>query len=116
MLVLKRSQLVILNEILRKAFIRNALVHIKKKFKDYYESKTTEELIMLIKNELIRAERYNIDEQSDVLRFIEFTIELGNEFEQKPENDWAKETLLTRNFSGSEKIINLNKQYLFLAK
>ncbi len=54
-----------------------------------------------------RAMSWGIDEEDDLITFVEIAFEVGDDFDTDPENEWAVETLNSRDLNPHEKVGSL---------
>ena len=77
--------------------------------------KSEDELKIIIQDIIKKAISYSIITEKDVARFIDFTFEFGEGFEDKEENTWIKDILSDQTESGTDKIQNLENEIYSLS-
>ncbi len=77
--------------------------HLRETYPDETEGKSNGEMENLVHDGVGGAARYGIRRESDVLRFIEVRLALGDEFETEEGGEWAAEILNNESMGGPEK-------------
>lgn len=94
---------------MRKQLVRTAIVHLKNKHAEWAKQKSSDKLKKIAEKGIDTAADLNIEENDDVLVFIDYMVVCGEDFYLDPMNQWAKD-LRIRNLSGNEKIGRLLKK------
>jgi hypothetical protein len=103
MLVISNKQFGRLNELYNERYEETTARYLAEKYQDW-AAQPGNDINSFVSKGVKKAERFNITDSSDITAFLEYTIQLGPDFEEKEEHKWAAEILKIRNLSGPEKI------------
>ena len=104
MLTIRKSQINILNDYVRKNFEIISMQELKEKYPKETNEISNDDLLKMIKAGIEKATQYNIHERSDILEFLKYIICFGNDFDTNPSTKWAGHILLKKDLTGTEKI------------
>lgn len=110
MLVIRNRQINLFREILSKQFEYTAANHLKERYGDALPYATEETLYQFIREGIVKAQRYNIKEQNDVLIFFDYLVLNGDDFDKDPAYRHLSDILRIRNLIGREKILRMLKK------
>ncbi len=77
--------------------------HLRETYPDETEGKSNEEMDNLVHDGVGAAARYGIRRETNVLRFIELRLALGDDFEKEEGGEWAAEILNDESLEEPEK-------------
>ncbi len=104
MLVISSKQMMELSEALEGRFVRQCNAMLRADYPEFSASKSEEDLSAFVRNGIKSARKYKIKDRDDVRNFLRYQSAFGSDFEEQERFVSLKKVLLTRNFSGSEKI------------
>ncbi len=93
-------------------FEKKAFLHLKEKYLMFTQRNTDAQIEEIVKQGVGKAAMYNINTHDETLRFLEYIVVLGENFEDNEENEWAKDILKIRNLDGVEKINRIQKKLI----
>jgi hypothetical protein len=103
MLIIRDAQLTALAEARRKNFVLRVMALIEKHWTEQAGGMGEAALRDLVERGIAKANSYNIDDESDVARFINVQMALGQDFDSGSKYPWAAIILLEEAFTGSRK-------------
>jgi len=108
MLTIRNEQIRQLAQARRAAFEGRVIARLQKTYSDDApELMTTELLAPRVRAIIGRAQEQGIDEEDDVMAFVEIAFEVGDEFDTYPENEWAIQILDDSMLSPHEKTVEM---------
>lgn len=115
MFVIKKEQYEIFSHKALDDYIKRVINHLEQAYPEKVWDKSEDELKIIIQDIIKKAISYSIITEKDVARFIDFTFEFGEGFEDKEENTWIKDILSDQTESGTDKIQNLENEIYSLS-
>ncbi len=109
MLIIRNEQMDVLSEYMVEHFVHEASLHLRKLFPDQIKDVPDAELRPLIYTGIKNSGEYDITIEEDVLRYLEFMITYGADFDSNPDTSWAEEILNKEDVRGTEKIRLLDR-------
>lgn len=105
MLTVRASQMKVFEDIRRRDFEEAVFRRVSLKYPDEYAHLTESGLRDLVGRSIARAVRYELVKEVHVARFVELTIEFGENFERSPQSSVAAQQLLEHpSLPGSAKL------------
>lgn len=104
MLTIRKKQIDILSDYIRKGFEVTSIRDLKEKYPKETRQISDHDLLILIRIGIEKADMYNISEREDVFAFLKYMIFFGNDFDTNANTKWAGHILLKKNLTGTEKI------------
>jgi hypothetical protein len=96
---------------MRLSFETSCLTFLKKNYSPNVLDKSDEQLLILVRDGITKAESYKIINSKSVLHFLEYIVILGENFEKEPGNSWCNSILRIRNITGEEKVRRMMNKY-----
>jgi hypothetical protein len=93
MLIIRRQQMKILDDYVRRTFIERMVAHVERFFPASIREMDAADLRKTIRKEIEHAGRHGFVAQRDVCKFIDIVFALGRDFDENPEHVWAREIL-----------------------
>jgi hypothetical protein len=84
-------------------FVRMCLTHLRERYPAETAANTDVELRMRIAQGVARADGYGIRRERDVVRFVELMTTHGDDFDVRPDGEWARAILWDRTLPGPDK-------------
>jgi len=109
MLIIRNEQMDVLSEYMVEQFVNEALLHLRTSFPEQIKDVPDTDLRSMIYTGINNAGEYNITIEEDVLRYLEFMITYGADFDINPDTSWADEILNKEDARGTEKIQLIDK-------
>jgi len=109
MLIIRNEQMDVLSDYMVEQFVNEALLHLRRSFPDQIKDVPDAGLRSMIYTGIKNAGEYNITIEEDVLRYLEFMITYGADFDINPDTSWAGEILNQEDARGTEKIQLIDK-------
>lgn len=109
MLIIRNEQMDVLSEYMVEQFVNEALLHLRTSFPDQIEDVPDADLRSMVYTGIKNAGEYNITIEEDVLRYLEFMITYGADFDINRDTLWAGEILNQEDAKGTEKIQLIDK-------
>ena len=103
-LTIRAKQMGALNQASTEQFIRRAIDHIRVSLPEIYGDIGDDAVRASALKALEKANQFAIEEQFDVIRYLNLMYILGFEFDEDTSYPWARETLLAEHFSPREKL------------
>src|SRR5262245_24659202 len=104
MLVIRKAQMDTLDAYSRRAFRRRMLEHVMADFPGRAGELGAERLQRLLEGSIDKGVDYGMSSEEDLQGFIDLTVELGVDFEERADMQWAKEILERDSLSGHGKL------------
>lgn len=92
-------------------FVADAAVHLRERFPAVTATQDDDTLHGRIMEDVERAAGYGVEDEADVLRYLEFSARYGPRFDE--ELPWARAELLRPHRDGTRKMDNLDAWDLF---
>ncbi len=108
MLIIRKEQMDVLSNYMLERFVDSALVHLRTAFSDKTKDFTETHLRAVIHTGIEKASKYDITIEEDVLRYLEYMLTYGADFDTNPATSWARNILRMQDIDGSTKILLLN--------
>ena len=102
MLTMRSEQMGVLSHDVRRRFELQMHGHLRQHFASQTEHMTDGELLAHITSGITKAEMYGIKSQFDVMRFLEYTVMYGTDFDSR--SPWARKILNSPDISGTKKM------------
>jgi hypothetical protein len=97
----------------RQRFEEGVVAHLERAYPEEVWNISTDDLRERVHSSVEKALSYGIDIEKDVSSYVDLTFELGENFDEDPQQEWAGEILRDESLSGAEKIAKI-KKILFL--
>ncbi len=114
MLIIRKEQLDVLSQYMLKQFYDETEKHLKKRYPEQTKEMSDEQLRELIVEGVEEAEGYDITDENDVKRYLEYLIEYGRDFGKSSETIWAGQFLNNKDLTGTEKMNEIDDYDLFV--
>ncbi len=101
MFTIRKEQITVLHKVETEKFVNRAVVHVKEFFPKQFESLGTDKLREIVRHGIERADHYRITAKAEVLKYIDFMVLCGRDFDTAPELRWAGEILNSENPAGA---------------
>jgi hypothetical protein len=111
MMTITNEQMDSLALFMRLSFETSCLTFLKKNYSPNVLDKSDEQLLILVRDGITKAESYKIINSKSVLHFLEYIVILGENFEKEPGNSWCNSILRIRNITGEEKVRRMMNKY-----
>jgi hypothetical protein len=98
----------ILSQYMVEQFVNRAVIHLRTAFPGQIKEVSDTYLRGKIHSGIDKARQYNINFEEDVLRYLEYIIEYGTDFDINPDFSWAGKILMD-DIDGSAKIALLDE-------
>lgn len=113
MLQIREEQLDLLSNYMLKRFEDRMIVHLRDNFPESTKEFSEAELRQMIRAGLDKANTYDVTDEVDVERYLEFMLDYGPDFDVSAKTSWAGEILKKPDLTGTEKILKLDEYELF---
>ena len=111
MLVIRDEQIEALDESMLRSFKNHMVSHLRKVCPEETSGMSDEELRALIQGGIDKAESYEIFEDDDVRRFLEYMLILSPDFDQDSSFPEIREILNNEEMDGTEKMDEIDFYY-----
>jgi len=111
MLVIRDDQIQAFDESMLRSFKNRMFSHLRKVCPEETSNMSEEELRSLIQGGIVKAESYEIFEDDDVRRFLEYTLILKPDFDQDSSFPEIQEILNDEEMDGTEKMDEIDFYY-----
>jgi len=111
MLVIRDEQIEALDESMLRSFRNRMVSHLRTACPEGTSGMSDEELRVLIQGGIDKAESYEIFEDDDVRRFLEYMLILKPDFDQDSSFPEIQETLTHEEMDGTEKMDEIDFYY-----
>ena len=112
-LLVRRNQMHVLERYMLEGFIRRLSARLREEFPRETAALTPAELRTFIENAIAKAETYDVKDEADVERYLEFAARYGPDFDVEQRTAWAGAVLRRDDLSGTEKMNTLDDHELF---
>jgi hypothetical protein len=116
MLVMREEQLEILSKYALDEFENRMIPHLRSRFKEQLLPMDDSKLRSLIRHGIAKAKQYDIAEEFDVRRYLEYMLEYGPDFDTSPSTSWAHQILMTQGATGAKKMDRLDNYTTFVLR
>ena len=93
MLVIRRAQIEPFKEHLREPFVLRMVDHVREHFPADCAGLVPEELREIVRDGIVRAEKYGFESERDATRFLNLMFTFGRLFDRDPSLGWATRLL-----------------------
>ena len=104
MLVIRKAQMDTLDAHSRQAFRRRMFQHVAADFPQRSAELGPEGVQRLVETSIGKGVEYGISSEDDLQGFVDLTVEIGPDFEERADLQWAREILEKESLSGHGKI------------
>jgi hypothetical protein len=104
MLVIRKAQMDTFDAYSRDAFKQRMLQHVTVDFPARTGELGARGVQRVVESSIAKGVDYGIAGEDDLQGFIDLSVELGPDFEEEPEMDWAKQILERPSLSGQAKL------------
>lgn len=104
MLTITEEQISSLSQAPLKQFEQDMFIYLSENFPEDTKDKSKQELQTLIHNGIEQAEKYQIEFEDDIRRYLEFIVMYAEDFDKNPDTAWAHKTLHSEKLDGTEKM------------
>jgi hypothetical protein len=113
--VIRREQVERMAVSYRRGRFPTLAASLRRQFSDQLapERVSDEELQKMIDHGLARAAAHGITDDGDLVRYVEYSLVLGPNFDEDPALPWVRRVLQRTDLTGSAKIWLLNEHMLF---
>ncbi len=112
MLVIRPDQMETLDQESLARFVERAALHLRDRCPEETAALSDDALRARIYEDVDRAEMHCVDDETDVVRFLEFSMRHGPRFDK--ELDWARDILTRPHRNGTKKMDELDDHELFM--
>jgi len=113
MLTIRKVQIEALSQSMLKHFEDRMIRHLRSSFSEKTMGIGDQELRIIIQSGMSRAESYEVTDETDVERFLDCIMRLGDDFGVNPVTAWAGDILERRDLSGTDKMNLIDEYELF---
>lgn len=114
MIAIRPEQMKTFSEVEIRKFEDRVIVHLQTSFPDQVGGIPEPKLRATIRKSLADASNYNVRDEVDVWRYIEYVVRYGADFDKNPATSWAGEILRNRDLAGTDKMNKIDDHDLFL--
>ncbi|MGJ7503184.1 hypothetical protein ACSFBF_22695 [Variovorax sp. ZT5P49] len=104
MILIRNSQMAVLREAARQGFKTRAALALRSAFAAQTQGLADAELEAVIACGIEKASSHGIDQQPDVVRFVEYMLCYGRDFDDDDELSFVREILADHRLSGTRKM------------
>ena len=103
---IRQEQMETMSQAKVEAFVRRMVTHLHDDFPKHCKMHglKTKDLDPLVRRGITEAKRYNVDDEDNLERYLEFMVVLGPHFDRDPKHAWAGEILRRDDLEAGEKI------------
>jgi len=112
-LIVRRKQMHVFERYMLEGFIRRMSARLRDEFPRETAALTPAELRTFIENAITKAETYDVTDEADVERYVEFAARYGPNFDVEQRTAWAGAVLRRDDLLGTEKMNMLDDHELF---
>ena len=109
MLIIRKEQMESFRKYIIEQFVDRSVIHLQAIFPDKTKHIAETDLRAIIHRGLNKAEIYNVRIENDVLRFLEYILKYGEDFDTSGGTAWAGEILRMENVQSSIKMDRLDE-------
>ncbi len=116
MLMIRDEQMEVLSKYMLKQFEDRMVSHLKKNFAN--ETRGTSDLVLrkTMRISIDKAAKYNVTDETDVKRYLEYVVRYGLDFDTNQNLIWATKILCEGNMTGTEKMNQLDDYEMFVLR
>ena len=114
MLIIRKEQLDVLSENILKQFFGSMEQHLKKRYSEQMKEMDDEQLREFVVQGVEEAKEYDITDENDVKRFLEYLVQYGRDFGESLDTKWANQFLHNNDLTGTEKMNEIDDYDLFV--
>ncbi len=114
MLTIRKKQMDVLSQYLLNQFSYRMELHLTKRYSVQTKEMDDGQLRELIVKGIEEAEKYDVTDENDVKRFLEYLVEYGCDFGHSAETMWADQFLNDEELTGTEKMNKIDNYDLFV--
>lgn len=113
MLQIRKTQMDSLSDAMLKQFEDRMVIHLRTACPEQTHEMPEPELRTTIHTGIKRAEKYDITSEFDIRRYLECVVVYGPDFDTNPKTAWAGPLLNNKQWSGTEKMNQVDEYALF---
>ena len=115
MLIIRNEQMRVLSAWMQQEFERRAVLYLRTKYPKKMQDKHDDYLHDIVREGIAKAGQYGIDGEDDVLRYLDYMIDLGTDFDIDTRYPWAQSILNDSRYPATSKMNRLdNREYALL--
>jgi len=114
MLTIRKEQMDVLSQYMLNQFSDRMELHLTKRYSEQTKKMNDGQLRELIVKGVEEAEEYDVTDENDVKRFLEYHVEYGRDFGYSSETKWAKQILNNKDLTGTSKMNEVDDYDLFV--
>ena len=114
MLTIRKEQMDVLSQHMLTQFSNSMKEHLTKRYPEQTNVMKNGQLQELITAGVEKAEKYDVTDENDVKRFLEYQVEYGRDFGHSSETMWANQFLNNRDLTGTDKMNEIDNYDLFV--
>ena len=104
MLIIRQEQRQVLSDYMYKRFVDDMTIHLRTNYTKQVEKTRETDLRKMIEDGIEKAEQYEVVTVTDVTRYLEYMVTLGQHFDVDSQIDWVGQILRTKDMNGTEKM------------
>jgi hypothetical protein len=90
-------------------YVERVFLHLRKMYPEVYYVRTAAALATLVQRAIAKAASYGLEDEFTVLRFIDYSVLFGEEFDSLPEYAWMVRILRDNGRLELEKIRDIDR-------
>lgn len=102
--LIRREQMNVLAAASKEQFEENIMAHLRRVWPDDTASMSDDVLLQWVRYGVARGERYDIDTEFDVARFLDVMFLFDPQFDENPTLPWAAEILQAPHLDGRQRV------------
>ena len=114
MLIIRKEQMDFFRQNTLGRFFDDMKQHLKKRYQEKTAKMEDGQLHTIIVEGVHTAKGYDITDENDVKRFLEYLVEYGHGFGETPDTTWAGQLLNDKKLSDTEKMDKIDDYDLFV--
>ena len=111
-MTISKGQMDALGAYTRKQFEQRLAEYIQDKFPGKTKDSTIDEIMILVRKSIEKAEYYGIDHEDDIRRFIEYIMIYGSHMDTDEKSRWIGDILRQMDLGGALKMDLLDRREL----
>jgi hypothetical protein len=112
MLVIRQEQMDVLSVYMRAQFEQQMVKHLREKFPERTQDLPDERIRMVVQSSIKKAERYGIEYEDDIRRFIEYLVIYGTRLDTREDTQWLGDVLRRNDLDGTAKMDLIDQREL----
>lgn len=104
MLTIRKQQMAVMEAHMRRRFQTDLLKRLRRDLRDETSATDDDQLLELIENGVLRAQRYGITIERDVSLYVVLMVLYSPHFEEREDMAWARKILLKPSLNGEAKM------------